>query len=46
MQAKSFPGVAPELASKPFWEYQAFTLSLHKRLGSEGFQAIASYTYT
>ena len=43
--AKSFPGVGPELASKPFWEYQALQLSLQKRFGSDGFQFIASYTY-
>ena len=44
-RGQGFPGVGPELASKPYWEYQALQLSLQKRFGSDGFQFIASYTY-
>jgi len=43
--AKNYPNVGSQLASKPYWEYQALQLSVQKRLGNDGFQFIASYTY-
>ena len=43
--AASYPGVGSQLASKPYWEYQALQLNVQKRFGADGFQFIASYTY-
>jgi hypothetical protein len=43
--AADYPEVGQELASKPYWEYQALQLQVQKRLGPDGFQFIGNYTY-
>jgi len=43
--AADIPDVGAELASKPYWEYQALQFEFQKRFGPDRFQFIANYTY-
>jgi hypothetical protein len=43
--AADYPEVGQELASKPYFEYQALQFQLQKRFGPDRFQFLANYTY-